>query len=368
MAAGGDFVLALPGTAVPIFEFQLPKGVAGPVRIKVAQQQLVDRAGQAMRALALRPLALGRTNPAAWEKALVVDPQVLGNWCLEVEGEKRCRAVLPDYLTLPAASQALVCDVSGRDISARIGLEDGFTAPVQIAVAQLEAALSQGGIQRAVLGSGVPDAIRDLFRSHEVPVRLLEDEGSETDLKRFAHGELQMDLRRSDQLTSASGGAARMLVAAMALAFLAFAVWTAGIYAEIRGARNAAADLRGQAEMVLRRSLLPDGPIVDIRAQVDLRFAERDAGPDAGDDASSLALMSRATVVLFGKNIDVSEIAQSEEALLITIRTEDFAKAEQIETDLRNADISVSTDGARIRDDGRVEALFRIALSREPAE
>jgi general secretion pathway protein L len=357
-----DFVLAVPGAAAPVCDFQLPKGVTGPARIRIARQQLVDRAGQSMRGLDIRPLALGAQGPARWDRAIIVDPQTLGAWCSGLANDPRCRAVLPDFLTLPAAPETLVLDAVGPDVSARIGLDDGFTAPAAAAAALLSRALAAGGIRAACVSNSVPAECRAVLAGSGVPVERLEDADAHLGPTRFVAGELQMDLRRTSRDTKADKGVVGMMGTAATLALMSFLLWSAGLYAETRRTEDRAAALRAQTEAILRRALLPSGPIVDLRAQVERRFADIGESDGQKTDVNRLALLNRATVALFGKGIQVTEMDLSDEGLVIAFIATDFATSEQIEADLVTAGLPVVSQAARARDDGKIDAQVRIAV------
>lgn len=97
-ADGRAYVLAVPGRKVPVQRFDLPRGVSGRTRRAIALRSLADRIGSMAGSLDLIPLG----PDADWEAALICDRVAsdIGQSAAAGAG-KTCRAVLPDYLTLP---------------------------------------------------------------------------------------------------------------------------------------------------------------------------------------------------------------------------------------------------------------------------
>ena len=203
-------VVALPGCAVPLFHLDLPKGLRGQAREQVARRQLADRTGQAESALELRPV-VGPASQGAWSRVLAAAPEQL-RACARIS----CRAVLPDYLCLPAAAGVWTIGYeppapnsdseTAALLSARLGPEDGFSALPALAMAQLEQALEEGADRpkAILLTDPLPEELRSQIQAlaahHDIAVETEATALSRHGLsepRMLAHGELACDLRHN---------------------------------------------------------------------------------------------------------------------------------------------------------------------------
>ena len=134
------FVALAPGEAAPLLPFDLPAGVTGPARMRIARRQLVDRLGQVGARLELHPLGTG-----AWTRAVVVSPEIAAAWRADpLVRDRRCAGLAPDYLALPTADGLVALDADKGRWRVRLGLGDGFSAPAAVAAPMLRGAL--GGV------------------------------------------------------------------------------------------------------------------------------------------------------------------------------------------------------------------------------
>ncbi len=92
-------VALVPGALVPLLTLDLPDRLRGQVREQVARRQVRDQLGT-QSTVEMRPFQLPGTA-ADWTRALVADADHLAGW--RGAAGAGCRAVLPDYLALPAA-------------------------------------------------------------------------------------------------------------------------------------------------------------------------------------------------------------------------------------------------------------------------
>ena len=196
---GPRAVALVPGGDVPLIALDLPAGLRGQAREDVARRQLKDRLGLGPEALVMRPFATDGAD--TWHHALVAEAGQLAAW-----RDLPCRAVLPDYLALPAAEGVWTLAVEDGTLLARLGPGDGFSAPLPLAPAMLRAAL-KAGPPRAVLRLGAPSAaLDDPLAEAQLHVARRAEEIAEAGLplpQRLAHGELAMDLRRDPQAARA---------------------------------------------------------------------------------------------------------------------------------------------------------------------
>ena len=338
----GPFVCAVPGTAAPVVVFDLPRGVAGRARLRIAAEQLADRLGGAAEDMDVIPL-----GGPDWRRAIVCAAADRAGWIAAAAARhRRCRAVLPEHMTLPAAGGVLVLRARDGLVHARMGTQDGFTAPAALAPALLGRLVAEHAPLAADLGPGLPDDVReaagDLPPPPEPP-------------RAFESGELDADLRRAGR--DSGRGTLLLWAASAALTVLAFALWAAGVAAETRALREAAARTRTEAVALLRQGLIPDGPIVDIRQQA-TRTLE---GARGADGATPADLLSRATVGLFGTGAEVGAIAfDVREGLTIDVAASDFAAIARLTRALEEAGAPAEAEGLRARGADGVAARLRV--------
>src|SRR6056297_2220059 len=136
---GRPFVATVPGADAPLLPLDLPPGLTGVARERVARRQLRDAGCGA--GLDLRPARLG-AGRETWARMLVCEGTLRADWAAHVApAGRRCRAVLPDYLALPAAPGLWVIELDEAGmVRARLGPEDGFAAESDLARALLEEA------------------------------------------------------------------------------------------------------------------------------------------------------------------------------------------------------------------------------------
>lgn len=343
----GDHVLTVPGAEAPIMPVDIPDGVRGASRLRVARQQIADRLGLAATSIAVMPFGQRK----AWSRVIVVDASRLEGW---VTGAgKGCRAIRPDYLCLPEAARVLFLAISGDYILARIGTEDGFAAPLGSASLLLRRALEGAGLEQAAIGPHVPQRITAIVESAG-----LSTEAAAVDVSTApAKG---VDLRDALAAEADSSGMG-VWYAAAAVAVLAFTLWATGVIVETRAIERELAEVRARTEAVLREGLLPSEPLLDVRAQVDRAFAQVPE-QEARDDLARLDLLSRVSVLVFGRGLEVEQISLDASGLGLSISAADFSAAEALESELRSEGLTVETDVMRARGDGRIEARLRVLV------
>ena len=261
----GSFVTLVPGTDAPLLALVLPATLKGPAREEVARRQVRDRLGAGFD---LRPL-----GGEGWTRAAVALRSAVLRWRGSLgTAAPRCRAILPDYLMLPAAP-GLWSVASDRDgIAARLGPGDGFSAEPGLGLRMLAQALAEartaGTMPRAVLRIGADAAADALFDGVPLAHAAAELPQGMVPLV-LGHGELSADFAR-DPRADAAGIEARLRRALWpaVLVLLGALGWAAAQGLATRQDRARAVAVAAETLAAVRRDLLPDGPILDLRVQV----------------------------------------------------------------------------------------------------
>ena len=364
----GPFVATVPGSAAPLLPLDLPPGLRGVARERVARRQLFDAGCGA--GLDLRPARLGRGHDA-WVRMLVCDGAQRAEWAGQVAGAgKRCRAVLPDYLALPAAKGLWVIDAwDAGAIRARLGLEDGFAAEPDLALALLQEAVREAP-PAAILRLGASCAPLDAWLATlDVPVCAAPEalpEGVAPPV-RLGHGELGLDLARDPEaLRAALRGNLRRIAAALVLALGGFGFWAASVQIETDRLRDQDLTYRRNAEALLRAGLVPSGPVLDIRAQVGAALGRaRTQADDARDQARPLDVLRAAGEVLAAHGSRITRVSfQPGLGLVIDLEIGDFAALEALVTDLTAAGTGARVAQSVAREGRGVEAVLALAVDR----
>ncbi len=344
----GAYVVAVPGERAPVFQLDLPSAIRGAARIRVARQQLRDRIGADADALALIPL-----GGADWSRMLVCDRARLATWLADpAVTSRRCRAVLHDYLTLPAVADTVLLRYAGGRLMARLGEDEGFSAPVALAPVLLATLLRETGIRRVGAGRAVPDTVLHAARAA----------GAEVEIAATADAAMRQADLPGDLRVRAGGAstAPRWPWAAAALALLAFGLWAAGTLIETRKFARAEQDLRARTTLLLRQGLIPEGPILDIRQQVAARFGG--AAAEARVRSGPAVFLSRVSVVLFGKGLEVDSLSIVPAGdMALHIRAADFAAVDRLVLEMRGAGLAARVASSRARPGRGVEAQIAVS-------
>jgi len=347
----------------------LPPGLRGRARLDVARRQIADLLGAEAERLEIHPAPLP-DGTAAWTRVILADRARLVCWRAATAGAgPDCRALLPDYLALPAAENTWTLAVVGDDIRARLGPAEGFTAERALARHMLETAIATGTPPARVLWSGDADpAIAAMLAARGIAGAAAPDplavSGS------FAHGELQLDL---SQDTAAAVEALRRallpwrLPAAMVL--VALVLWSAGMSAEIGGLRAEARAQRSAAEEIARIALLPAGPILDLRAQIARATATLDDAQDEqAETVPPLETLRRAGAVLAGDAAEVARVSLRPGAgLLVDLELADFAALDGLVGALRASGLTPRVAQSGTREGGQVQATLMLGTGDRPA-
>ncbi|MYM55951.1 type II secretion system protein GspL [Thalassovita mangrovi] len=327
-------IALVPGVETPLYGLDLPKGLRGQAREQVARRQLADRIGLGDGSIGMRPFVPG-TDRDSWCRVLVFDPDQLAQW-----RELSCRAVLPDYLSLPAAEGIWTVqrdEIGGAPvILARLGPEDGFSAAPEIALMLLQRALAAGK-PRAILNMGDPlPELVALAEAQDVPLLGSVEELTQKGLplpRLLAHDELSCDLRNDPM-------AARAQLARQVLPWrwpllagaVAAALWATAQWVAIERLDSQTRDVAAQTEALVRQNFVETGPILDIRLQVSRALSQARAAANAGGGRTDpLDLTIRAAAVLDREGARTDSIRFTEgDGLTLILRLPDFAAAETV--------------------------------------
>jgi len=358
----------VPGAAVPILSLDLPRGLQGQAREQVALRQLRDRAGLTADQIELRPFASG-ARQEEWHRVLVADPDHLAAW--RQQAGAACRAVLPDYLALPTSNDVWTVTHSAGQVRARLGPDDGFTAPAEMALAIFERQLRDEASkpQAIYMLNGSLPALQALADTHEIPV-VTESKALETlglQIPRvLAHGELAYDLRRDPQL------ARSRLQATLAawrwpllVGLIAAGIWITAAQIEIARREAQIAALSAQTEAMVREYFIPDAPLLDLRAQVAQALAQRSAtqGERSGSAATALDHFAQASEVIAEDDVQlISAAAPTADDLVLVVELANFADADGLFEKLRRAGLKVDVVETRVTNNtARVRSELRIS-------
>lgn len=362
-------VALVPGARVSVMRLDLPKGLQGAAREKVARRQVADLTGQAGDALDIRPF-YGPGDTRQWSRVLVADTARVAAW--RTQAGQGCRAVLPDYLGLPAAEGLWTLAGTEGVVIARLGPGDGFTAAPELAGALLVHAFEEAGEDgrpKAILlfGEGV-NGIADWAAAQGVPVVTDSAELAKLGLaapKALAHGELGFDLRRDPQAARARLRARVLPWRWPVLAGLVAAgLWAAGQILATQRLEEQRRELVAASTDLVRQHFVPDGPILDIRTQVSRALAVRQAGggSEAGA-AGPLDVFGTAAEVLAAHRAEIGLVSYgAAQGLELTAKVADFAALDRLVEALDQAGLVVTVAQSR-NVTGGAEARMKLAVA-----
>lgn len=365
----GPFVASVPGAAAPLVPLNLPPTLKGQTRDRVARRQLRDAYGGTEAGLDIRPARLGATSDQ-WTRLLLTDAGDRRDW-LRALGTfaPLCRAVLPDYLCLPAAPDLWVIETTATGVIARLGPEDGFSAEPDLALALLQEAARMGG-PRAILRQGHAQPDIDAFLSAQ-NLTICTDP---TELAahgvvaptRFAHNEFALDLARDPDAERAEmRRTLSLLRLPLVLAMLGLTGWIAAAVIETPTLDAQGLAYRQNAERLLRQVMIPTGPILDIRSQVAQTMDRaRTASSDVETEARPLDVLRRAGSVLGNHETTITRVSyQPGAGLVVDLQISDFAALDALVTELRAAGTEARVAQSITRETTGVEAVLAMAVT-----
>lgn len=340
-----EHVLTIDGAEAPVMAVNIPARVRGVARLRVARQQIADRLGVPPASLSIMPT----TNDRDWSRLVVIDRARLSELS-EGAGRKR-RAILPDYLALPEVPGEFV--VFGRDgvVMVREGASNGFSAPDGVAPLMLRRAFASSEISKVAYGGELSEEVLAVIRGAGLDARAVTIDPSRTSRP-------NIDLLTALDAETQSSGLGVWLLAA-AIGVLAFALWAAGVMVETRAIERELAAVRADTEAVLRDGLVPSGPLLDVRTQVE-RAMSTGRESETSEDVAGLALLSRVSVLAFERGVAVESIELDADSLRLSITAQNFDTVEALAADFEAGGIRADNEMLRARDGGGVEARFRL--------
>lgn len=358
-------VALVPGTDAPVLALDLPDTLRGRAREQVARRQLQDALG-AGHSIEMRPF-LGTRDANHWTRAVVADGALLEGW--RAAAGENCRAVLPDYLSLPAAPGMWTVEQQGNDVLVRLGLEDGFSADPDMAKLMLSQALAEhSDPPQVVLQLGAPlSGLGAMMQTAGVKVvgsvQDLSDLGLEAP-KVLGHGELGLDLRSDPQ-------AARQRLRAQVLPWrlpVVLGLVAAGLWAMAQivttNKIDDELDRERQETLALTRAhFVPSGPVLDIRVQVSNALAARRKIAEAWQGrVSPLVLLGQAAEVVARQNAEPDQISYKvSEGATLLVQVADFAAVDRLVAGLQDAGLDVElTQSSASEDLAGVQATLRL--------
>jgi len=361
---GGPHVAVVPGATAPLLPVDLPSGLRGMARERVAGRQLAEALALPQEVLELYPFApAGKKAP--FGAVIVAEAEIAEAWRAALQ--PGCIAVLPDYLTLPCIDEVwTVATDAGDGVVVRLGLGDGFAAEPDLAVRLL----AEAQTPRAVLRLGPTEPDVDAFLAgQEVPVfdslEALAKSGAGKPLRwTAAAGGVDLGAAPSALYDRLGAGLARWRWPVLAGA-LALAAYLGTLVLETRDLRaegSRASTLTGD---LVRQHFVPEGPILNVRAQVEAAV-QAAAVPDRGVRAEpALIQLQRAAPVLTRGGLAVQTAEYRADTGLVTaVEVVDFAGLDALVADLRTGGFLVEVLDSRSQVSGGIAA--RLRLQAEP--
>lgn len=355
-------VALVPGEEVPILPLDLPSGVRGVAREKVAQRQLTDMMGAQADSLQMRPFAL-HGQEDRWGSVMVAEAGQLAAW--REQAARRCQAVLPDYLALPVSDRGwTVAHEEGR-VRVRFGRADGASTTEPALCLQAARLLEADQRPDTVLRFGQPlPHFEAQMAEAGIPVTI--DPKAAKGLTAFGHGELALDLRADPQAARTrlrrQLGAWRwpVLIGALAAGF-----WAAAQLTVIQAAEQQAAAVTARTLDQVRRDFVPTGPILDTRVQVARALADGRANLSASSDTvSPLDLFGRAAPVIAASGADPQSVTwEPDKGLRLVLILSDFAAVDALVDALAAEDLRVTVQEARLSETGGAGARAELSVS-----
>lgn len=355
------FVALVDGAQAPLLPLDLPAGLKGQARERVARLQISDGIGLPVAQVELRPFA-AKPHNTPWSHVILTDTDQVAAWRKRCEqAGSRCRAILPDYLSLPVLPQVWTIATTGKTTTVRLGLEDGFSCEHDLAVQLLAKAAKPKAVFR--LGGAQP-ALDQLLDQLAVPICTSAAELAANDLPApevLGHGELLFDLRQNPvamfEQARAVLGAWRMPTL---LALLGLGLWSASAMVSLRDFQARALATRVVTVAEVRKHFVPIGPVLDIRTQVSQTLAMRQGQmKDPSGQMLPLALFKSAARIMQGHpSTLITASFSAARGLMVSLVLPDFAKLDLLVTALETGGIAVQIIESSSAEEGGVNSII----------
>ncbi|WP_299693814.1 type II secretion system protein GspL [uncultured Tateyamaria sp.] len=349
-------IALVPGAAVPTLALDLPAGVAGHAREQIARRQLQDRMGLTAKAVDMRPLT--HAGAGGWQTALISDPGQVAGWRSQAG---QVRGLLPDYLALPTSVGLWTIARSGDSICVRFGPEDGFSAPAPLALAQIGARLQDAAARpKVILQLGPPlDTLAERARTHDIPVVSKPGDvaraGGIAAPKVLGFGEMTCDLMRDPALTRTRlRRTIRAWALPVVLGALTAGLWVAADTVETQSLIEERRSIAQATEGIVRARFVPEGPILDVRAQVSQAMERMTAAASPSQPTeTALDLFARASPVLQASGSVLEQVSSADGLRLdLEVQVADFAAADALQDALAAGEMQVTLVEARVTEQG----------------
>lgn len=362
-------VALVPGQAAPLVALKLPDGIKGRARDRIARLQLSDMLGQNGSDLVMRPF-LSSGVKQNWHRLCLTDRAALEDWRAAVaDAGPQCQALLPDYLSLPAAAKIWSLSVEDGMLLARLGLQDGFSAEPALAEVLLARALVETPPKAVYAITPIPEAVSALIETKNIPVLRDPTDVAALDLgplQVLAQGEMSLDLARDPEDTEAQiRRQLRPWIAPALLFVLAALLWAIGTGLQTRQLAATTAKINADTAAAVQRQFLGNEPVLDVRAQVArvvaARLATTTDGSESDSKRTALPMLRQATGLLERSEATVhSLLYQNGTGLSVELDLESFAALDSLILDFRAAPLRVLIEEASAKEGSGITALLLI--------
>lgn len=357
------FVGSVSGLDAPLLPLDLPARLTGQAREGVAARQISGGSGDKLDHMELHPFA-AKPHVTPWTHVIVAATGHVAKWRDYFNGSaSECLAILPDYLTLPAAKDTWTIDVKDDIVCARLGLEDGFSCTTELAKVMLSKAVPPKAVLR--LGNVFPP-IDDMLAGLGVKVLKTPQDFETASLpvpRRFSHDELLFDLGKDPKAAfDTMAQTIRLWRAPAILALIALLLWTVSVAITVHDINTRTKEVHVQTMADARHTLIPTGPVLDIRAQVTQALsARKNKASAAARNILPLELFKTAAAVIHNMQGTLSTAAFAPNSgLVTTLILPDFATLDHLASALEDAGIAVRIEQSSSADTGGVEAILRL--------
>lgn len=363
-------VVSVPGSELSVFPLDMPAGLRGAARERVALRQISAELGQDITRLRIWPMA-SPGEAGAWSHVLIADRDLCDAW-RRMCGPA-CAALLPDFLVLPWADGLWsFAESDGGQWVVRTGAVTGLSAEPEIARAMLEAGLRSGAAPAAIYApGGAPDSLNALASERDIRIFDRADDvqtATGTMPRALAHGELRFDLRVDPQ--AARDRLRRSVLPwrwPVAAGVLAFGLWCALMVVQTAQITGQDRQWRAETTRLVREFFVPSGPLIDIRLQVARALDQlRAASSGQGERRDPLDVMNWVFPVLDHEDVAMELLQLSndgaQDGVLAILGLPDFAALDRTGTraGLAGLDMRVISSGIAEEGDGIVaQVLFQ---------
>lgn len=351
----GPFICVVPGEAVAVHRLELPARVRGAARLKVARTLLRLRLASPGAEIVAVPLDRERED---WDALLVADAAQVRRW--NDRAGPACIAILPDFVLLPEAGDGVwLLRQKGGRLLMREGGRAGFAAETDLAALLLARMMALSRPRQVIALTPLDAPIAALLETSGLP-----PSGSDAaPLRHHPAARLrEMDLAGEDRRAGGGPASLRAHRLSIVLLVLALGLWVSDVLRETMRLQEQAARHRVLAEEMVRATLIPNGPLPDLRAQV-LRALEARAAASSSSEPGAMPLIHRMSMAIAGRDVEIRSLDYDRsQGVLLELEAPDFATTERVMEGLRNgalvAEVLTSRTGGETT--GSVRSSVRV--------